>query len=173
MERLKSLTPGENQDEQQVIFVSREQTQMGVTMAEAMLGMIRVLLVCFVLLTSVICLMNLYNSIRGYLDERRREFAMLPSVGMTKKQLQKELYHEAALLLVRSLLFGFFLVVLLIWGIRQGLIRLFGYLQFSFPLGWTLAAVLFTGGAVFLMITFHLKKIHGENLLEEIRRDSV
>lgn len=173
MERLKSLTPGENQDEQQVIFVSREQTQMGVTMAEAMLGMIRVLLVCFVLLTSVICLMNLYNSIRGYLDERRREFAMLLSVGMTKKQLQKELYHEAALLLVRSLLFGFFLVVLLIWGIRQGLIRLFGYLQFSFPLGWTLAAVLFTGGAVFLMITFHLKKIHGENLLEEIRRDSV
>ena len=120
MERLKSLTPGENQDEQQVIFVSREQTQMGVTMAEAMLGMIRVLLVCFVLLTSVICLMNLYNSIRGYLDERRREFAMLLSVGMTKKQLQKELYHEAALLLVRSLLFCFFLVVLLIWGIRQG-----------------------------------------------------
>lgn len=58
-------------------------------------------------------------------------------------------------------------------GNPAGLIRLFGYLQFSFPLGWTLAAVLFTGGAVFLMITFHLKKIHGENLLEEIRRDSV
>ena len=173
MERLKSLAPGENQEEQQVIFISREQTQLVATMAEAILGMIRVLLVCFVLLTSVICLMNLYNSIRGYFDERRREFAMLLSVGMTKKQLQKELYHEAFLLLGRSLFVGLLLAVVLIRGLQLGLIRIFGYLHFFFPLGWTLAAVLFTGGAVFAMISLRLKKVHGENLLEEIRRDSV
>ena len=121
----------------------------------------------------LICLMNLYNSIRGYFDERRREFAMLLSVGMTRKQLQKELYHEAALLLGRSLVLGLLLAVLLIRGLQLGLIRIFGYLHFSFPLGWTLAAVLFTGGAVFAMISLRLKKVHGENLLEEIRRDSV
>ena len=92
---------------------------------------------------------------------------------MTKKQLQKELYNEAVLLLGRSLLQGFLLAVLLIRGLQLGLIRLFGYLYFSFPLDWTLAAVLFTGGAVFVMISFHFKKIHGENLLEEIRKDSV
>ena len=173
MERLKSLAPGENQEEQQVIFISREQTQLVYTMADALLGMIRILLACFVVVTSVICLMNLYNSIRGYFDERRREFAMLLSVGMTRKQLQKELYHEAALLLGRSLVLGLLLAVLLIRGLQLGLIRIFGYLHFSFPLGWTLAAVLFTGGAVFAMISLRLKKVHGENLLEEIRRDSV
>ena len=92
---------------------------------------------------------------------------------MTRKQLQKELYHEAALLLGRSLVLGLLLAVLLIRGLQLGLIRIFGYLHFSFPLGWTLAAVLFTGGAVFAMISLRLKKVHGENLLEEIRRDSV
>lgn len=85
MERLKSLAPGENQEEQQVIFISREQTQLVYTMADALLGMIRILLACFVVLTSVICLMNLYNSIRGYFDERRREFAMLFERGHDEK----------------------------------------------------------------------------------------
>ena len=59
------------------------------TMSSAILTIVRVLLVCFVLLTSAICLLNLVNSINGRLAERRREFAILKSVGMTENSFGK------------------------------------------------------------------------------------
>lgn len=173
MEKLNRILAGEEMDNQQVVFISHAQSELTVTMTEAILGMIRILLICFVLLTSGICLLNLYHSIRGYLEERRREFAMLFSIGMTKKQLRKELFLEVFRLLFRSLSVGLLLAAILIFGIQKGLILLFGYLSFPVPVAFVLFSLLFTGGAVFGIFAFHLKKFHSENLLEEIRRDSV
>ena len=70
----------------------------------ALYTIIQVLLVCFVALTSVICLLNLYNSISGRMTGRKREFAIMLSVGMTKKQLKRMLLTESLGILLQSLL---------------------------------------------------------------------
>src|SRR5699024_2965973 len=90
-----------NQDSSNMAVVPANITQ---TMSSAILTIVRVLLVCFVILTSAICLLNLVNSINGRLAERRREFAILKSIGMTGKQLRKMLLMECAALLLKTVL---------------------------------------------------------------------
>ncbi|MDI9471312.1 MAG: FtsX-like permease family protein [Dethiobacteria bacterium] len=59
-------------------------------------------------------LSNAYNSFNSNLQARRRDFALLRSVGMEEKQLKKMLLYEGAFLLRRVLIIFLFLLMALV-----------------------------------------------------------
>lgn len=143
------------------------------TMANAIAGIVDVMLASFVALTSVICLLNLFNSIRGWRLESRQEFAVLRSVGMAGGQMKKMLLYECMGIFLWALLLAGVFSGVLIYAVRFGLVRIFGNLQLPTPwIGIAGAAV--TVEIVLTGLTMYgFGKERQEDLFESIRRESV
>ena len=123
--------------------------------------------------TSVICLMNLGNSIGGRMADRRKEFAILRSVGMTSGQIRSMLLRESGRILLSAGVAAVLISVLLISGMRYVLSALFGRLLLQIPYGLMGLAVLGTASAVILITLYSFGKERGQNILEEIRSETV
>lgn len=167
---LKSYSP----DSEVISFWDNDMLQMQDRMIDSIRKMIDIMLLCFVVLTSVICLMNLGNSIGGRMADRRKEFAILRSVGMTTGQLRSMLLREAGRVVLTAGMASIVLSVLLISGMRYVLSSLFGKLILQIPYGLICIAVLGTIAAVIFMTLYSFgKEDKGQNLLEEIRSETV
>ena len=117
-------------------------------------------------------LINLLNTLITNILTRGREFAMLQSVGMTRKQLAKMLRVEGLTLsagnLLITLVFGTAAGYLMIW-----LLRYFGadYMHFVFPV-W-----LFLGYAVFILLVpvliteYMVRRFRRQTLVERLREE--
>ena len=60
----------------------------------------------FIILISLIAAANVFNTISTAIMLRRREFAMLKSIGMTEKGMRRMLSYECVIYGLRALLFG-------------------------------------------------------------------
>ena len=142
-------------------------------LSDAIIGTVNVLAVCFVILTSIICLFNLFNSIQGRINERSREFAMLESVGMTKDQLGKMLLYECMAIVLKSIIYAAVIAGILCYLIQYGVIMIFGPMQISFPWLLMTGAVVLTVLVVAGLTKYCYRKRKPETILERIRRESV
>lgn len=134
---------------------------------------IRVLIFAFILISSLLCYLNLYNAISGLMIARRKDFAILRSAGMTLGQIGKLCRYELCFLLLESLLLAAPVTALLCWGISTVLVGRFGHFTVAFP-----ALPLAVVGLLSLLVVFIMEKIccareaRGD-LLQEIKRDSM
>ena len=55
-------------------------------------GMISIVMTAFTAIVSLICLLNIFNSISSLMVKRRKETAVMRSIGMTDDQCPKEQY---------------------------------------------------------------------------------
>lgn len=166
LEKLEELGDGSKG-----VYLSKLETPQ--VFAGAIIDMLNVMSVCFVLAASGICLLNMFNSIRGRMEERKGEFAVLRSVGMTKGQLRRMLLIENLGLLAKSLLYGAAITGAVVLFLQKALSRLFGNTPFAHPWGWFALALLLMAGAVLVITELCLKKEQKENLLENIPREGV
>ena len=146
---------------------------MVITLKNTLTSLIRILTICFVLLTSVICLMNLLNVIRSRVIDRRKEFAVLLSIGMTKKQTLKMLAIESGTLLFKSIIWAVILCIPLISIIWKGVTNIFGNAMFKIP--WTSfigGAFLAVIGVLGITILCFTREKH-DSIIEDVRRDFV
>lgn len=132
------------------------------------------LLVCFVLLTSLICLLNLFNSIQSWIQESAREYGVLQAVGMTKVQMKKMVLFQCGGIFLRSILMTAAGTVLLVFLIYRGSTLIFGNLILPLPIGLFLLAAVLVAVLLAAFAVRSLKKelkkelfsgIRGENLL--------
>lgn len=98
------------------------------------------------IIIGFIGILNFTNSILTGIVTRRREFAMMQSIGMTDKQLKKLLlcegiYYSLATI-VFSFVFGILFSILIIRGIA-GNLWFFSYRLIIEPMIWTYPALLF------------------------------
>ena len=143
------------------------------SISDAITSAIRVLLACFVALTSLICMLNLFNSVRGKIAARKMEFAALRSVGMTDRQFAKMLALECGGIFAASTLAAIVAATPLILLVRVVLVNLFGKLSVSVPFGMYLLAIALTAAALFIFTFFSFRAEKNKNILEDIRRESI
>lgn len=124
----------------------------------------------FITLISIISMLNIINTISNSMNERRREFAMLRSVGMTPKSFKRMIYFEAGRYGVKALLFSIPLSVLIHFAMYKALS---GSMDFGFiihPLSYVLAVI-----AVFVIIgtalLYSIDKIRDDNIIETLKTD--
>lgn len=143
------------------------------TIAGAVIGVANTMLICFVILVSVICLLNLANSIRSRLLARRQELAALRSVGMSDGQMRATLLYEALGCTAASLIAAILCAGLIVWALNAVMSGILGYSVFRFPWLPAVLASVIAAAAVCGFTLLFASRTEKENLIEEIRRSVV
>ncbi len=134
--------------------------------------LIGIFLYGFIIVISLIGITNIFNTITTNMELRKPEFAMLKSVGMTKKEFSRMIRLESIFMGVKSLIFGIPIGI----GISYLIYRSLGNgsgINYELPIFAIVASII----AVFLLITLIMKysmgKINKQNTIETIRNENI
>lgn len=125
----------------------------------------------FIILMALITIANVFNTISTNINLRRREFAMLRSVGMTGKSFNKMMNLESVLFGVKALLIGLpisgGITYLIYLAMMEGV-------DVAFSLPWLSIGISVVGVfiVVFISMIYSTNKIKTENMIEAIKRDA-
>jgi putative ABC transport system permease protein len=126
----------------------------------------------FVILISLIAIANVFNTISTNIKLRRRELAMLRSVGMSDKDFQKMMNFECAFYGMRALLFGLPIAAISSWLIYKGMFAGGAdNINFEFPWVSTGISVFSVFFVVFITMLYSISKIKKENIIDALRDD--
>lgn len=126
----------------------------------------------FVVLISLIAAANVFNTISTNISLRRREFAMLKSVGMDSKGFNKMMNYECMLYGSKALLYGLPVSLLfsyLIWlTIREGF-------TMGFTLPWEAIGIATFGvfAVVFITMVYAMSKVKKENPIDALKNENL
>ena len=135
--------------------------------------LIRTVLVVFTVISSAICLLNVYSSISGLMVSRRKHFAVLKSMGSTFKQLLVTEIRESAGMLIASILIAFPVTGIICYYLSKIFISRFGYFTISFPWLQSAGLIVFIVAAVLLMTFICVRRENKIDIIEEIKRESI
>lgn len=93
------------------------------------------------LIVALVGVLNFFNAILTGITTRRREFAMLQSIGMTSKQLRRMLIIEGLLYTMGALLLALVLTLLMTPVMSQAVSSMFWFFSFK-PTYWPILAML-------------------------------
>lgn len=143
-----------------------------VEITRAMIMVTKVFSYGFIILISLIAVANVFNTISTNIQLRRREFAMLKSVGMTQKGLLRMMDYECVLYGVKSLFCGIPVAAGITYLIYRGISE--GW-ETKFFIPWNSVAVAVVGvfTVVFSTMLYAMNKIRKENVMEELKRENV
>ena len=142
-----------------------------VNASRAMMTVLSVFSYGFIILISLIAAANVFNTISTNISLRRREFAMLRSVGMTQKEFMRMMNFECILYGAKGILYGvpvaigvtFLIYRVLSGGIAQG-----------FYIPWY--SVVIAMGSVFIVVfstmLYSMSKVRKDNVVETLRNEN-
>lgn len=126
----------------------------------------------FVSLIALIVMANIFNTISTNIQLRRKEFAMLKSVGMARRGFDRMMNFECLLYGVKSLLFGLPISFLLCYLMSKSM-EVGWNAAFNIP--WASVAIVFVG--VFVMVfgsmLYSMRRIKRDNPIEALRNDNL
>ena len=125
----------------------------------------------FIGMITLIAVANVFNTISTNIKLRRRELAMLRSVGMSGRAFQDMMNFECILYGVQALLWGIPLSLLVSYGIYQ--FMQFGAENIDFVVPWLAIALSMLGVflIVFVTMLYSVRKIKKENIIDALRDD--
>ena len=125
----------------------------------------------FVFMISLIATANVFNTISTNIKLRRREFAMLRSVGMSDRDFNKMMNFECAFFGMKTLLFGVPIAVLFSWLIDKGMVAGGAEIGFIFPWASLIISALGVFFVVFITMLYATRSIKKENIIDALRDD--
>ncbi|KMJ56653.1 cell division protein FtsX [Bacillus sp. LL01] len=147
------------------VFQSRERDQQ-------MILFLSVFTYGFIALISLISIANIFNTISTSISLRKREFAMLKSVGMTPKGFNKMINYESIFYGVNALLFGLPISIAIMYLIHRSVNETFEY---GFSLPWL--DILFVVVAIFIIVgsamLYSISKIKKENIIDGLKQENI
>lgn len=125
----------------------------------------------FIILISLISMANVFNTISTSIALRRKEFAILRSIGMTKKELNKMMRFECLLYGFRALLYGLPVSILISFLIH---LTFNNGINIAFHLPWIAIgiAVLSVFLVVFITMIYAMSKIKKDNLINVLKSEN-
>lgn len=140
-----------------------------------MVLLISIFLYGFITVISLIGVTNIFNTITTNMNLRSKEFAMLKSIGMTKKEFNKMIRLESIFYGVKSLIIGCLLGLILSFCMFKVIIdaRITSDMLFVFPIEAIVISVIFIGIIVGIIMRYSLNKINKQNIIETIRKDNI
>ena len=133
--------------------------------------MISIFLYGFIIVTTLIGVTNIFNTIHTNMNLRAREFAMLKSVGMTSREFNRMIRLESIMYGSKSLVIGIPLGVILSYAIYRTFSKEIE-LGYNIPVTALLIAVVFVMIIVWMTMHFSLSRIKRQNIIETIRKQT-
>ncbi|RKL67384.1 cell division protein FtsX [Salipaludibacillus neizhouensis] len=139
---------------------------------EQMILLVSVFTYGFIALISAISVANIFNTISTSISLRKREFAMLKSVGMTPKGFNKMINYESIFYGVKALLYGLPISGVVMFLIYKSLQATFDY-RFVFP--WMSIIIVIV--ALFIIVSsamlYSISKIKKENIIDGLKQENI
>ncbi len=124
----------------------------------------------FIVLISLISAANVFNTISTNINLRRREFAMLKSIGMTRKGFNKMMNYECLLYGLKGLLYGIPAATGITYLIYRSMLNGI-HINFFVPMDSVIIAV----GSVFLVVfatmLYSMSKVKKENTVDALKTE--
>lgn len=136
----------------------------------AMLTMIQVFCYGFIVLMTLICTANILNTVSTGIELRRREFAMLKSVGMDPKSFNRMLVFESLFYGLKALLYGL-PIGLLVIALENRMTSGRFAMGFVLPVPYLVTAVAVLFVVVGVSMAYSFRKIRKENILDGLRTE--
>lgn len=126
----------------------------------------------FIGIITLIGVTNIFNTLTSNIDLRQREFAMLKSIGMTKKEFNKMINLETLFYSLKALIFGIVLGLIASFAIYKAFAQSLDY-GFKIPMQAMLISILFVFVIVFIIMKFAIGKINKQNIIDTIRKENI
>ncbi len=142
-------------------------------MMKNLILVIKILIYGFITLVTLIGITSVFNTINTSIALRRKEFAVLRSIGLTPKGFNKTLRFESLFFGLKSLLYGLpvsFGILYLMYLSMNNIVEL-GHILI--PWGSVLIAVLGVFAVIGLSMIYATKRIKNENILDAIREENI
>lgn len=134
--------------------------------------LIGIFLYGFIIVISLIGITNIFNTITTNMELRKQEFAMLKSIGMTKKEFSKMIRLESIFMGLKSLIFGIPIGIGLSYLIYH-LLNYDNYRTYNLPLLAILMSILVVFMLISIIMKYSINKISKQNTIETIRNENI
>lgn len=129
---------------------------------------VQVLTTGFVVLMSLIGVANVFNTVSTNLYLRRREFAMLRSIGMTQKGFRKMMGCECLMYGLRSIVYGIVLSAGTSWLVYRSM-QIGVEISYELPWVYWLISVIAVFAVVGVTMIYTMKKMGKDNVIEVLK----
>ena len=133
---------------------------------------ISIFLYGFITVITLIGVTNIFNTITTNMILRSKEFAMLKSIGMTKKEFNRMIFLESIMYGTKSLAIGIPLGLGLSYAIYRSYANSIEF-GFIIPVMPMIISIIFVFVIVGLTMRYSLGKINKQNIVETIRNDNI
>ena len=136
---------------------------------------VRVFTFSFAAMMAAISAANVFNTVSTNIRQRRRELAMLRSIGMADREFDRMMRFECLFYGLRTLLFGVPLAAVLSCGIQYAMGSAEQFTDFTIQFPWQSLGISAAGVFALVAVTmlYAVGKLKKENLLDALRDDGV
>ena len=134
---------------------------------------IKIFVYGFIGLVTLIGVTSVINTINTSIALRRKEFAILRSIGLTSKGFNKMIYFESLFFGLKSLLYALPVSGIIIYFIHNSMSGVIEYESIMLPLTQMLYAIIGVFVIVLVTMLYASRKIKKDNILEAIREENV
>lgn len=127
----------------------------------------------FSVITMLIALANVFNTLTNSIVLRTREFAILRSAGMGNRAFARMVAYECVSYAWRGLLGGLVLGLGVSWLMWKSMALSFMGLSMAIPWGYIAAAAASALLVLALSVLYALHRAHTQNLVEALRQDAL
>ena len=139
---------------------------------EQTMNVMKIFVYGFIVVISLVSVTNIINTISTNINLRKREFAIIKSIGVTPQGFKKMIYMESILYGILSLLYGIPIGIcmnVIMNRILEGMITVQTLIPYKSILICVVAIFIIT----FIASYIPLKKISKENIIDNIRQESI
>ena len=138
----------------------------------AVVLVISIFLYGFIGVITLIGITNIFNTITTNMNLRKKEFAMLKSIGMTKKEFNRMIRLESIFYGVKSLIIGTPIGILLSYGMYN-VFKDNMQMSYNLPLKAIIISIIFVSIIIGIIMKYSMSKINKQNIIETIRNDNI
>ncbi|MDN0064818.1 ABC transporter permease [Collinsella ihumii] len=128
---------------------------------------------CFTVICGLIAVANVFNTLTNSLILRRREFAVLKSIGMGESAFRRMIAYECASYALRGFAIGLALAAIAAAFLTQAMTYSFTTFTLEPPIAEAAAAAGIVLAVIVVSAAYALRRSHAANVVEALRDDAI
>lgn len=126
----------------------------------------------FIGFIALISAINIFNTISFSVLLRKREFAMLKSIGMSNKKINKMMFLEGIFYGLDSIIYGILVSIVILYVMYLAMIETRIYL-FNIPYLNIALSIIVSYATIFIAIASAKLRIKKQNIIDEIKNENI
>lgn len=168
-DEIKQFYKSINMGEDSISILNYEES---VKQNNAIVLVISIFLYGFITVITLIGITNIFNTITTNMNLRKKEFAMLKSIGMTKKEFNRMIRLESIFYGLKSLIIGIPIGIGLSYLIYKAFEIDMG-MNYVLPFKSILISIVFVAVVIGIIMKYSMSRINKQNIIETIRNDNI